>query len=230
VVHCRFVANRISALAILMLLGGCCLSTIDGASNGGETSGPNTNRETTSGTTSGEPTGTTGGGTSGGATSSSGSGSTTGGYAEVDGGCADTFCAPGYLCDPADGICRCGGQDCEGECGGGTCLALCPSDAGGGPFAILGGASAIWLPTATVGSPYMYQLGASCGSPTSLAWGGIFPLDLGLSLSSHGLISGVPQKATSNGPFELEITVGNGQGGAGVQNYLLEIVGPDGGT
>ncbi len=44
-----------------------------------------------------------------------------GGDAGSDGGCANKYCAPGYFCDPLDGTCRCGDQDCEGECEAGTC-------------------------------------------------------------------------------------------------------------
>jgi hypothetical protein len=215
-------APKISALGILLLVGGCCLSSIDGASSGGQTSGEQTSGAQTSG---GQATGR---GTSGG-TADSGTSSTTGGDGGLDGGCTDTFCAPGYLCDPADGICRCGGQDCEGECAAGTCFVACAQDAGDGPNPILGGANAVWLPTAVVGMPYLYRFEALCDS-SPLAWGGFLPPQLNLVMEANGELFGMPEQVASSGPFEFELWVTDSHGGFGVQNYLLEVVAPDGGT
>jgi hypothetical protein len=228
------VAATGTVLAVLLLLGGCCLSTSIEGSTGGNASGAQAiaGAGATTGeqaTTGGGTTGT-GGGTSGGTTASSGTGSTTGGDAGVHGDCADTYCAPNFLCDPTDGVCRCGGQDCEGECQAGTCVLTCPLDAGGGPVVILGGANAIWLPIAVVGSPYIYQFKADCYSASNLTWDGFLPFRLGLELTRGGTLAGKPQQPTDNGPFEFQMQVMINGSGAGVQNYLLEIVDPDGGS
>ena len=81
-----------------------------------------------------------------------------------------------------------------------------------------------------VGQPYMYELTASCGSYSNLTWEGFIPVEGLPFLSQHGVISGVPSQVTDNGPFEFQLEVMINGGQAGVQNYLLEIVAPDGGT
>jgi len=206
------VGARITAFAVLLLLGGGCLTS---PAEGPLTSGP-----------------TSGGGISGGILDS-GSSSTTGGDAGPgDAGCADVYCAPGYQCNPVDGVCRCGGQDCEGDCepDSGTCLVTCPADAGGGPYPLLGtSAYAVRLPAAVVGSNYLYQFEAPCGS--SLTWEAVLPpLQWELYFTPAGVLAGLAWQVPDGGPFEFEVEVWDSRGDIGVQNYLLEVVPPDGGS
>ena len=149
-------------------------------------------------------------------------------------GCAGVYCAPNYQCNPVDGVCRCGGQDCEGDCepDSGTCLATCDPDAGDAPHPILGtSAYAVWLPTAVVDSNYLYQLKPNCDSSQFVSiWSGRLPRGLNLNLIPNGVIAGKPLEVSDGGPFELEVWVTDGRGDFGTQNYLIEVVARDGGT
>jgi hypothetical protein len=213
------VATRISALAVLLLLEGCCLaSPLQGASTGGETTG----RETTGGTTGAGPSS---------GTTSSGTISTTGGDAGLDDDCANSDCAWGYQRSSSDGSCRCGGQHCDGYCepDSGTCLATCPADAGGAPYPIMGtGACAEWLPDAMLFSGYIYEFKVSCGS--DISWRGHVPAQLNMNLSVAGVLAGTPQHVSDGGPFEVVVQVSDPRGDFGAQIFLITVVPHDGGT
>ena len=77
------------------------------------------------------------------------------------------------------------------------------------------------LPVATVGDPYSQQLTASGGSGSGYTFGAT-GLPAGLSLSPTGLLSGTPTTATGS-PFAVDVTVTDGDGGTGSQNYSLTV-------
>jgi hypothetical protein len=165
-------------------------------------------------------------------TSSGGGGTTTGGDAGfMDVGCAGVYCAPNFECDPVDGICKCGGQACGGNCeaDSGTCLVTCPVDAGGDPYPILGSSpNAVMLPAAFLGQSYLYQLQAACGEGP-LEWAAAIPVPLrSLELSDQGLLAGKPNVLLDGGPDEFAVRVWDSRGNTGVQNYLLDVDVPDG--
>jgi hypothetical protein len=67
---------------------------------------------------------------------------------------------------------------------------------------------------------------------TPQAWNGrgFIPLELNMGLTFGGVLAGRPNRVTDHGPFEFQLQVRDLHGGFGVQNYLLAVVAPDGGT
>jgi hypothetical protein len=213
-------AAKVGLIVSVLALGGCCLTTVS------ELSG-----EPTSGGVA------SAGGVPGGGSASSGGGSTTGANP-----CSGIYCAPSFVCDPTDGVCKCDGQTCFGNCGAdsGACLIAC--DADGGTYPVVGQSPyAVRMPTAHLGKTYAYAPQAACGVPPVnwrlLAFGGTSsnpggpPLALesiGLTFyQGHGEIEGTPTVASDAGPFELELEAEDQAFNTGVQNYLLEVVGPE---
>lgn len=83
------------------------------------------------------------------------------------------------------------------SCGGG---AFIPTPTGGNVEITTPGTS---LPTATKGQAYSFQMQATGGTGTSYAWAAT-GLPKGLTISSSGLISGIP---TQTGKFEVDVIV-----------------------
>ena len=172
---------------------------------------------------------TSGGGVTGGGSASSGGGSTGADH------CLGIYCAPSFVCDPTDGICECDGQACSGNCDAdsGACLAACDDD-GGGTYPVIGQSPyAVQLPTAYLDKAYNYALQPACGVPplqwslVSISAASSFEV-IGLYFyPAQGEIEGVPQVASHAGPFEFEIEARDEMGNTGVQNYLLEVIGPE---
>jgi hypothetical protein len=212
---------RPGSVVALLALGGCCLNVGTGGTGNDE------------GSTSGGEGVTTGGSTAGGSTTGRGTsgGSTTG----TPNFCAGVYCSPGYLCEPTDGICKCGGHACEtGNCDAdsGACLPGC-SDAGQSSVTFVGSlpGEAFPLPTADLGHIYGVQIVAACGSPpyqfqlTSYS-AAASPATLGLDFYQSGQLEGVASMGTPGGmPFEFEVTVTDQSTPPkkAYQNFLLTI-------
>jgi hypothetical protein len=222
----------------LLMTFGCTSVVVLGFEDGGTSTGgrsttngaaSSTGAGTTSGTTGGQSTGTgSAGGTSGGHTT----GNTTGGSSSGTTGadlCMAVYCAPSFTCDPTDGICKCSGQDCSGNCGidSGACLIAC--DAGdGGSYPILGqGPYAVQMPTAHLGQSYEYTLERACGVPP-IGWNLLAASrsldEIGFAFYQSGQIEGTPTVASGATPFEFEFEAEDSVGNMGVQNYLLFVV------
>ena len=77
------------------------------------------------------------------------------------------------------------------------------------------------LPVATVGVVYSQQLTASGGSGSGYSFAAT-GLPAGLSLTTLGLLSGTPTTAIGS-PFVVDVTVTDGDGGTGTQNYTLTV-------
>ena len=77
------------------------------------------------------------------------------------------------------------------------------------------------LPVATVGDAYSQQLTASGGSGSGYSFTAT-GLPAGLSLTTLGLLSGTPTTAIGS-PFVVDVTVTDGDGGTGSQNYTLTV-------
>ena len=174
------------------------------------------------GGSAGGPT-TTGGSTSGGSTS--GGGSTTGGGPV---GCAGVYCSPSYACDPADGICKCGGQICtSGNCDAdsGVCLPGCPPDGGLGAIAFVTPTpgEAFVLPFAFQGIAYQRPITVGCAEPP-VTFTVLVPLPPGLAVyDSASELVGVPTVFSSGVPFEFELEAESHDGGVAFQNFLLAV-------
>jgi len=201
----------------LLAASGCCLATAPAGTadiGSGTAAGSSTGAPTTGGAS------TTGGSTTGGDS----------GAPEV--GCDGVFCNPGFDCNPVDGQCLCGGQGCDGDCDAdsGTCLVTCIADAGGDPFPILGTSPyAQKLPPATVNSPYIYQFpNPPCGR-APFEWAGHVDPDLGMLLSTGGVLAGLPWTIPDGGWGEIQVWVRDSRGNVGTQDDLIEVLRPDGG-
>jgi len=205
-------ALKVGLIVSVLALGSCCLTTVsevpgEPALTGGATSG---------------------GGVPRGGSTSSGGGSTTGADR-----CSGIYCAPSFACDPVDGICKCDGQACSGNCeaDSGACLVACDAD-GGGTYPVIGQSPyAVQLPTAYLDKVYNYRLQPACGVPP-LTWFSLPDASsfevIGLGFyPAQGQIEGVTTVASDGGPFEFEIEAVDSAGNRGVQNYLLEVVGPE---
>jgi hypothetical protein len=201
--------SDVCLIGSLLALGGCCLTTVSGEPG----------EQTTGGMTSG--------GVPGGGSTSSGGGSTTGANR-----CLGIYCAPSFACDPADGVCKCDGQNCSGNCDAatGACLVACAAS-DGGTYPVIGDSPyAIQMPTAYLDRTYNESLQLPCGSPPfrwTLLSGNFENIGLGF-YPAQGQVEGVLTMASGADPFEFEIEAQDALGNTGVQNYLLQVVGGPG--
>ena len=192
-------AVPLSLLAGLLAGSGCCLTVVSGDTGNDET---------------------------GGGGSSSGGGSTSGGTTGGKVGCSGVYCSPAYVCDPADGICKCGGEICtSGKCDANTGACLpggCTPD-GGIAFLAEDSGQAAMLPPARLNETYDFHIGACAGSgPITLT--ALSPLPPGLALYPSGEVEGVPIMATNGVPFEFEVEAQTPNGtAAAFQNFLLQV-------
>ena len=195
---------RISLLAGVLAGSSCCLSVVSG-NEVDETSG--------GGSSSGGGGGTTGGTTTG----------------AMQGDCAGVYCSPSYVCDPTDGICKCGGQVCtSGNCdpSTGACLPGGCNTEGGVGFIQATQGEAVMLPPADLNKTYTFQIGAC---PALLTFTALSQLPPGLVLYPSGNIEGVPIMATNGVPFEFEVEAQSRSGAVAYQNFLLQVIGSPGG-
>ncbi len=218
--------TRWSALSFLPLLlnFGCTSFVILGFEDGGSSSGghgmtngaaSSTGAEVTSGSTGGQNTGTgSTGGTSAGSATGSSTGNSTGGSSTGTTGadlCMTVYCAPSFACDPTDGVCKCSGQDCSGNCDAdsGACLIACDA-IDGGTYPLVGqSAYAIQMPTAILDQSYSYTLQPACGGVPPITWTVLatsFGSGENIELEffpGQGRLEGTPAIASGAVPFEF---------------------------
>jgi len=193
-------AVRIGLLAGLVAGSGCCLQIVSGDTRTDETSG--------------------------GGSSSGGGGTTSGGTTTGGGACSGVYCSPSYVCDPADGICKCGGQICSsGNCHGstGACLPGCSTDGGSIGIESATPGEAVNMPPADLNKTYDFKIVAvsSC-APGPFVFTALSQLPPGLALYPSGEVEGAPTMASNGVPFEFEVEISQG-GAVARQNVLLLV-------
>jgi hypothetical protein len=209
-------AVRFSLFAGLLAGTGCCLAVVSGGSENDETSA---GTQTSGGSSSGRGSSTGGASSTGGSNSGSSTGATD--------PCSGVYCSPSYVCDPADGICKCGGQVCpSGNCDAstGNCLGGCPPDAGSSDIAFLSGPpEASVMPPADLNKTYNFNIGVCAYGPVRFS--ALSEMPPGLDFYVTGEIEGVPTIATHGVPYEFEVKAESEGGGVAFQNFLLTVVG-----